>query len=224
LLTGCLPERSGTESLCQDSFSSSPGCLATWFSKLSRCSRRAAAELRQRSRHHVTPGMGSCSRGGRGPLKAPSNPKHPMILRGFCEEPWALQPGPAQASCSSSSEGSSLRCARRSSSPALSHVAGIQAGGALFPLEISDKNPFPPPFPPARQDKGVGLLSRRAHRTGGCGEPPKHPRQTPAAGPRAPLGSGPRRQLGAAGEPRTFPGTEPAPGLCCHHGQCSEER
>lgn len=53
---------------------------------------------------------------------------------------------------------------------ALSHVAGVQAGGALFPLEISDKNPFPPPFPPPRQDMGVGPQSRRS-----CREPQAGP-------------------------------------------------
>lgn len=50
-----------------------------------------------------------------------------------------------------------------------SHVAGIQAGGAPFALEISNKirPPFFPPFPHSpRQDMGVDLQSRMTQRKG----------------------------------------------------------
>lgn len=114
----------------------------------------------------------------------------------------ALELEPAPAPRSSPSKGSSRHYSCLSISTALSHVAGIQAGGALFPLEISDKNPFPPPFPWPRQDVGVGPGA-------GAGGAPRAATPKPSCCSKAFLGAGASR---AAGEPRTFLGVEISPG------------
>lgn len=152
LLSGCLPQCPDTPPTpCQDSFGNSSLCLTTSFSEF-RCRSRGCEAERRRS------GAGERDRW------VQRLPRRRTRDRGTR--------GPEAAASPGCPGGSSLSYARRPSSTALSHVAGIQAGGALFPLEISDKNPFPPPFPPPGQDMGVGPQSRRVPRAGGCREPP----------------------------------------------------
>lgn len=117
--------------------------LTKWFSKLSRCTRSAAAELRQSAAGELAPWYCWYQRLRKRRVRKPG-------------EQGSLKLRPAQASRSRSSERSSLHYSRLSSLTTLSHVAGIQAGGALFPLEISDKKSLPSPFSFSRTGYGCG--------------------------------------------------------------------
>lgn len=133
-----------------------------------------------------------------------AQPVHPKGHRG---PGTPVPPVPAAAEEEGEEAGEfQLRRSLLSSAAALSHVAGIQAGGALFPLEISDKkkksnNPFPPLFSFSQTGYGCGAAGTQGAQGGGLWGAPRVP------------GSWTKGFLGLGSSLAPSPGSGVTPGL-----------